>query len=437
MKRFRIKWNGGAKATRPAAAQSSSRVERLRKWKAWWWSFRMTQPGQWMFLAFLASAILGSNSLQVPVYLLVCAWTAFFVCIFLLAKLLRPRVSIRGAFPAKARTGQTLTATFQLTNTTRRPQYNIGLGFAGLPDCFQQPDLDVQLSNIEPNETETLPLRLKPLRRGIYTLPPLRPFSAFPLNLFRSPAGTPLPTTPLIVLPHFEPVSRINIPLGARYQPGGIALTSHIGESPEYIGNREYRPGDPLRHIDFRSWARLAKPVVREYQEEYYHRIALLVDTYVPGRRAPKAEGFPHFEAAVSLSAAIADAMSRGEYVLDIFAAGPELYVFRTGRNTTSFENVLEILAGVDVCRTDPFEKIAPALAEELHNISAVLCVFLDWDNSRKKMVQAAVEAGCSIKIIVVRDGDTTLPINSAEVWTEDVTQYSVETIRSGGLEVI
>jgi hypothetical protein len=36
-----------------------------------------------------------------------------------------------------------------------------------------------------------------------------------------------------------------------------------------------------VRRIDFRSWARLGKPVVREYQEEYYCRIALILDTHV------------------------------------------------------------------------------------------------------------------------------------------------------------
>ena len=74
----------------------------------------------------------------------------------------------------------------------------------------------------------------------------------------------------------------MDLDVGKRYQPGGIALTSHIGESPEYIGNRDYRPGDSLRRIDPRAWARLATPIVREYSEEYYCRIALVLDTYVP-----------------------------------------------------------------------------------------------------------------------------------------------------------
>jgi uncharacterized protein (DUF58 family) len=223
--------------------------------------------------------------------------------------------------------------------------------------------------------------------------------------------------------------------MGFRYQPGGIALTSNIGESPEYIGNREYRPGDPTRHIDFRAWARLASPVVREFQEEYYNRIALVIDTFVPGRRRAPAEGFPQLEAAISLGATVADALSRGEYLIDIFAAGPQLYVFRAGRHTAHFENIMEILACVDACRSDPFETVAPALSDELNAISTVVCVFLDWDASRELLVRAAAEAGCSVKLLIVRQGETSHPLDAAEAWTADVTQLTPREVSTGGWE--
>src|SRR5690606_31114912 len=96
-----------------------------------------------------------------------------------------------------------------------------------------------------------------------------------------------IPLPPIIILPSFEPLAGLTLPVGTRYQPGGIALTSHVGESPEYIGNREYVPGEPIRRLDFRAWARTGRPVVREYQEEYYCRVALILDTWIaPGRKA-------------------------------------------------------------------------------------------------------------------------------------------------------
>ncbi|MDQ1256382.1 MAG: hypothetical protein QG656_978, partial [Candidatus Hydrogenedentes bacterium] len=183
-------------------------------------------------------------------------------------------------------------------------------------------------------------------------------------------------------------------------------------------------------------WGRLAKPVVREYQEEYNCRIALVLDTFVRGKRRPDPEGYPDLEAAVSLSASIADALARGEYIIDIFAAGPELYVFRAGRHTAHFENVLEILACVDACRENPFEVVTPALGDELANISTVLCVFLDWDASRETLVRTAVESGCSVKVFIVRDGATSAPYDHLE-GVHAIVQYPPKAIAQGGIEAL
>jgi uncharacterized protein (DUF58 family) len=215
------------------------------------------------------------------------------------------------------------------------------------------------------------------------------------------------------VLPAFHPISLADLPIRSRYQPGGILFTSNVGESCEYISNREYRPGDSMRRIDYRSWARLAAPVVREYQEEYYCRVALVLDTYVARGRIKSPAGFPDLEAAVSLSASVAEAISHGEFILDIFAAGPELYVFRSGRHTAHLDNVLEILACVEECRRNPFAVVAPALAGELGNISTVIFVLLDWDEDRRNLVRLAAEAGCATKVVVIRRGPTTLPVDA------------------------
>src|SRR5690606_17421882 len=146
----------------------------------------------------------------------------------------------------------------------------------------------------------------------------------------------------LLVVPSFEPLQDVVLPITRRYQPGGIVLASKVGESPEYIGSREYRTGDPARDIDYRSWARLARPVVRESQEEYFCRVALILDTYVSRWTRMPREGHEPMEAAVSLTAAVADALTRGEHVIDIFAAGPEIHVFRAGRHAASVDQVLE-----------------------------------------------------------------------------------------------
>jgi uncharacterized protein (DUF58 family) len=343
---------------------------------------------------------------------------------------------VKGSFPRKASAGRTLRARFSVRNRSRLPVYDLGAGYLNLPASLEPVDLDRTLPRIGAGETEDLTVGIHPARRGMYPLPPLRAFTTFPFNMLRcdrrvSGLGS------LLVLPSFHPLLSIDIPVGRRYQPGGIALSSNIGESPEYIGNRDYRPGDSMRHIDFRSWARLARPAVREYQEEYYCRVALILDTFVAPKRRKGRAGFPELEAAVSLSASVADVLSKGEYIIDIFAAGPDLYVFRAGRNIAHFDNILEILACVDECRENPFETIAPALADELENITSVIYVLLDWDATREQFVRTAVEAGCRTKVLIVREKETSDEFAHAEDWAGQIRALTPQEVGAGGIDTL
>ena len=397
------------------------------------WTYRFTAGGKWVIAALLFSAALGSATVEIPIYQIFCALLVLLCADRIAGFLMRPKLEVRGAFPAQAVAGQLVTGRYELVNRGRWTALDLGLRFFRLPPGFDAPDAETTLGHLLPGEHRSASIQLRPYRRGLYTLPPPRAYSTFPFNLTRDGRSQAEAST-VLVLPHFHPLAGLDVPIGTRYQPGGIALTSNVGESPEYIGNREYVPGDAARRIDHRSWARLAKPVVREYQEEYYCRVALVLDTFVPRGRRPGRRGFADLEAAISLSASVADALSRGEYLIDLFAAGPELYVFRAGRHTAHFENILEIVACVDACRHNPFETIAPALADELTNISTVIGVLLDWDASRRVLARTAVEMGCSVKLLVVRDGETSEPIDFDE---GQVIRLSVDQIEQGGIEVL
>ena len=398
------------------------------------WRHRLTLAGRVMLVAVLLAGVTGSATLHLPIYHLFLGLTAVVCVAFVSGWLFRPSVTIRGKVPDKTTAGRTLSGEMEVENRSRLPGYSVGLGLFDLPPSLEQVERNRVMPVLDPGESADCSLKIHARRRGIYQLPPIRPFSTFPFNLFRS-RGAERRGGTLTVLPDFHPLVDMDLPVGRLYQPGGIVLTSDVGESLEYIGNREYRPGDPTRRIDFRSWARLAKPVVREFQEEYYCRLALVLDTHVaPGReRGP--EGFPELEAGISLAAAVADALSRGEYIIDIFAAGPELYVFRGGRHVGHLDNILEILACVEECRESPFETIAPAVVDELSQITAVVFVLLDWDEERERFVRTAVEAGAGTRVIVVRNEETTRPFEHVQDWTGPVTQFTPAEIRHGAIE--
>ncbi len=397
--------------------------------------FRMTESGRLLALGTIAAVMLGSLTLDIPIYHLFTGLMVLFVVAAAVGFVYWPHCAVMGGFEGKAVAGEPVWGHYTVRNRWRLPAYDVSVGLFDLPREIKAIEHAPTAHRLAAKESVRLAMAIRPLRRGLYTLNGLRVYSTFPFNLFRTGPAVDRRES-LLVLPSFHPLHTVDVPVGTRYQPGGIALTSHVGESPEYIGNRDYRPGDPFRRIEPRAWARLGTPVVREYQEEYYCRVAVVLDTFIPpGRGRPEPTGFADLEAGVSLAAAVADAMSRGEYIIDFFAAGPDLYVFRSGRHTALLENMLEILASVDECRTNPFETVTPALSEELGTVSAVIFVLLDWDESRRQLVRAAVEAGCSARVVIVRDGETSLSYGEDEAWTRPVVQVTPAQVRAGGID--
>ncbi|MFH1731605.1 MAG: DUF58 domain-containing protein, partial [Planctomycetota bacterium] len=290
------------------------------------WRNSLTPGGRFLLMAVVFAGGLTSVSPSMPIDHAFSTLVCFYAVAIIAGWIMKPRVRIEGKLPEKVSAGQTVSAQFKVENTSRLPAYDLALQFDSLPQYVEHADPEKAMPLLGRSESARFDVELVAWKRGVYEIPDVRPCTSFPFSICRS-HGKGHDAGDLLVLPSFFPISNVGVPVGCRYQPGGIALTSNVGESPEYIGSRDYRPGDPYRHLDFRSWARLAKPAVKEFQEEYYCRVALVVDTFVaPGRRKGRA-GFPELEAAVSLTAAVADALSRGEYIVDVFAAGPELYV--------------------------------------------------------------------------------------------------------------
>jgi uncharacterized protein (DUF58 family) len=154
--------------------------------------------------------------------------------------------------------------------------------------------------------------------------------------------------------------------------------------------------------------------VVKEYQEEYFCRIALVLDTFArPG---------PVFERSISAVASIADFFSRSEYVVDILAAGPDVYEVSAGRSLAYLENILDVLACLEPCAAPPFQTIGPAVFERLSSVTTVVAVLQEWDPVRRDFLRRVRAAGTAVRVILLREGGDWSPedFDGVEVWRGD-----------------
>ena len=180
----------------------------------------------------------------------------------------------------------------------------------------------------------------------------------------------PLPQT-VLILPRRYPLPAIALPGTVKYQEGGVALAASVGQSEEYVALRDYRHGDPLRHIHWRSWARVGRPVVKEFEDEFFVRHALVLDTFTD---------HPHsevFEEAVSVAASFACTLPTQESLLDLLFVGPQSYCFTAGRGVAHVEQMLEILASVRACADQPFRALEHLVLSHVEAVSGCICVLV------------------------------------------------------------
>ena len=399
------------------------------KFARYLWRFKLTPPGKYLLYAIILS-LPSTASVLIPAYQVFCMLTTLFVVAWILGFGFRPKLKVHCRMPERASVGQVVASTVRFTNLSWRSAYDIMIIVPGLPNSLKAVDADRSFNLLPPGASGELPFTIKPSQRGRFTIPALRAHSTFPFNLIRNGASS-CEIGDLLVLPEFIPLSNVRLPMGVRFQSGGTSLTQNIGASPEYIGNRDYIPGEPARRLDFRSWARLAKPVVREYQEEHYCRVGLIMDTFVPRRHRFHQPDTADFEAVISLTAAIADRVSAGEYLIEVLCTGPDLYLMKSGQHEVHRDVILEALAVVQPSRKAPFGAVTPALTEQAGNLSAMVCVFLDWDDSRRRLCRQIAQTGCALKIIIVREADTTNPIGDFE---SEMLQVSPNAVMAGGI---
>ncbi|RKZ65161.1 MAG: DUF58 domain-containing protein, partial [Candidatus Parabeggiatoa sp. nov. 3] len=181
-----------------------------------------------------------------------------------------------------------------------------------------------------------------------------------------------------------------------KYQRGGVQLAMSVGDAEEFVSLREYRPGDSLRQIHWKSWAKIGKPIVKESHEEFFVRHALILDTFTQ-----QAYG-ELFETAVSVAASFATAKRSQDVLLDLMFVGTQAYCLTSGRGVGQTEKLLEVLACVEACTDHPFRLMYPLVMTHLASLSGCLCILLNWDESRQHLVQLLQNAGIPILVLVI-----------------------------------
>jgi uncharacterized protein (DUF58 family) len=401
----------------------------------WHWAARRFTPaGLCVAVGWLVAGAVGVDIENTVTYQTFALLLAFLLFAFASSFFFRAKFSATRSLPRFGTAGQPLQYRVQVKNLTKQTQIGLTL-LEDLADPRPPFDewLEFQLAEsrrirpfrmsqrrqknpfriakvkaaalppLPPNGEGTVLMELTPSRRGILRFNGVTVARPDLLGLFRSFRRVISPATvqTVLILPKRHPLPAIALPGMMKYQEGGVALASNVGRSEEFVALREYRHGDPLRHIHWRSWARIGKPIVKEFEDEFFVRHALVLDTFT---EEPHSE---LLEEAVSVAASFACSVLTQESLLDLMFVGNRSYCFTAGRGLGQADQMLEILASVRNCADKPFAELEHLVLNHISMVSGCICVLQRWDEPRKKFAAKMRTLGIPLLVLVmVRPGE-------------------------------
>ncbi|MCC6811960.1 MAG: DUF58 domain-containing protein [Deltaproteobacteria bacterium] len=356
----------------------------------------LTPSGRMLLWALVAAVTLLLGGIFFPLVVIVAFLTALFAAAALLGAPFRPRVTLTRLLPPPLSAGDTLEYRVIVENRGKRAVRQLDVCERELPFELRPLGAPPPIDVLHPGERREVTLRLLCARRGCYDLQALQAASAFPSALVKWGRRSPK-VDRVLVYPKIARLEGFEVPHARNYQPGGFSVASQVGDSTEFVGTREYRDGDRVRDIHWPSSARAQRLIVKEYQEEYFVRLALVLDVEVASFKHEAA-----FERGLGIAAGIADALAKKDYIIDIFAASRTIYRFQAGRAIAHVENILELLAGIEGGDRLDTALLEAELLPEAPRLSAIVLVFMAWEPRRAALVQKLKDQGVAVRVLLL-----------------------------------
>jgi uncharacterized protein (DUF58 family) len=201
-------------------------------------------------------------------------------------------------------------------------------------------------------------------RRGRYRFGPLKITSRFPVGLVSGTIQVDSRET-LVVCPRVGRLSPRWREIMAAQQAGSQRSRRRHGlVEGEFFGLRDWRSGDSLRRIHWRTSARRSNPAVRLFEQQSDADLALVLDLWHSPE--PRPEELAAVERAVSFAATLAVELCRqGGGGQLIVAAGGDESLVRGGASSLLLQEALEALAVAEASHEDRIpQRLDRVLAE-------------------------------------------------------------------------
>lgn len=412
----------------PSSAADRERWRRTRTGRVFRPLFRLyergTREGHLTFLLAVVATVLSLEVDSNDAHLLWAALTGAVGFSLLASVLFRvDGLQLQVVAPPRVAVGEEVTFAIVLHNASDHALTGLHVDGPFLPwDGVWTRDL-ASVARLAPGASETVTCHARFRARGEHHLEAFRSSALVPFGLCQGPPAYSAGCR-FVVVPPVARVVSITTPTLARHQPGGVPRVTSTGESFDLRGVRPYRPGDPIRDLHARTWARVGYPVVREYQQEYFRRVAIVIDPDTSGAGHPAV-----LDALVSLAAGLASALGRDDTLVDLVIVGGRLHELNAhgGLGADLLGPTLDVLACVEPGAAIDPDAVLAALGPHAGRLSAALILTVSPSDAHRSIGDRLRALGIGHRTLAVYDARRPAPATQ-----DDVARFAHDAILRG-----
>ena len=287
--------------------------------------------------------------------------------------------------------------------------------------------LRFSVAGVRGRQRRTVAYPLPKLRRGRYTVGPTTVVASDPFGLVTADTRS-TDTAELIVQPQVHALAPLTLPIA--WRDGAATLSHSVGSGgSDDASVREFRHGDDLRKIHWRSTAKTGGLMVRQEERPWHGESLVLLDTRALAYPAAGADGeSPAFEWAISTAASIASHLvQRGRRAMVVTGSGQVAHDESIG--------ILDLLAETKPALRSDVQPLAAALGGLGRDASTFALLGTAPHTPISELVSRPRPPGTSVALLV-----------KTWTWTagaerdplrEESWQTTAESLRSAGWRVV
>ncbi len=369
------------------------------------WSRRLTGGGKLLTLALLFCTCSFFYSTQMMGEL-VASILGLLIVVAIASRLFRPRLAARVMHGAALRVGTPAELLLEVRNQSRFPASDVDLEALPRLREWKAGESTVRIDRLEGLALAEATLAVIPEQRGELTPPSIQVTSTYPFHLVKTFASQPVDGMVLVYPASARLDGSLLAEVAARRQSDEAAGNFLVGDSDDYLGNRDYVPGSPARRFDYRSWARLGRPIVREYHQPQPLSITLVVDTFLSSEAGERrqvtlpADELATMEQALSIAAAVIDDTLETSLAIDRLVIGTTVVQSPVDGERLPADLMLESLAHAAAEATPVKHQ---GLERATSGSRLLVVVMTRWDETRQAWLEKWESDGYDVLGMVIQ----------------------------------